>query len=278
MPSAHLDDRGIVKVSGDDAEAFLQGIVTCDLGRAAPARFGALLTPQGKILFDFILVREGRSFLLDTAASGAADLAKRLTFYKLRAKVAVENLSVSHGVIAGWDMPAPTGGFTDPRTPSLGWRAIVPMTETPADSPVTSSDYQSHRISLGVPESGHDFVAAETFPHEADMDQLAGVDFDKGCFVGQEVVSRMQHRSTIRTRAVPVVFAGAAAPPGTEVTAGGKAAGHLGSTAGNRGIAVLRLDRIADALAEGATVLAGDRPITLEKPDWVRFAFPGEPA
>ncbi|GGE35674.1 folate-binding protein [Agaricicola taiwanensis] len=278
MPTAHLDDRGIIKVSGEDAEAFLQGIITCDMKRLAPARFGALLTPQGKILFDFIILREKDHFLLDATAATVADFVKRLSFYKLRAKVTIEDVSARHGVLAGWDIPPAPQAFPDPRAASLGWRAILPIDEAKAGATTTSDAYHTRRIACGVPESGRDFIAAETFPHEADMDQLDGVDFDKGCFIGQEVVARMQHRGTARTRAVPIIFTESTVPSDSAVTAGGKPAGHLGSTAAGRGIAVLRLDRVADALAEGSPLLAGGIAIRLEKPDWARFAFPGEDA
>lgn len=277
MPIAYLDDRGVVSVSGEDAEKFLQGIVTCDLDRATPARFGALLSPQGKILFDFLLMRREGGFLLDTARASAADLAKRLGFYKLRAKVNVEDVSDRLGVVAGWDEPVAEGGFGDPRLPGLGWRAIVERETAPVIATAGSDAYHVRRIALGVPESGRDFTAAETFPHEADMDQLGGVDFDKGCFVGQEVVSRMQHRGTARTRAVPVVFTSGTAPEdGGEVFAGGKSAGRLGSVAGGRGIAVLRLDRVADAMAAGDALTAGGLELAVERPDWARFTFPGD--
>jgi len=283
MPTAHLQDRGVVRVSGTDAKTFLDGLITCDVDKVAPgaARLGALLTPQGKILFDFI-VFEGSGaedgYWFDVARPLAADLAKRLGFYKLRAKVVVEDHSESHAVVAGWDTPAPAGALAaqDPRLPALGWRAIVPVADAASfSSPEGESAYHSHRIGLGIPEGGKDFAFGDAFPHEAMMDQLAGVDFDKGCYVGQEVVSRMQHRGTARTRIVPVTYPeGEAGEPGAEVTAGEKTLGTVGSISGGRGLAMIRLDRAQDALKAGEPILAGGRPVSLAKPDWVRFEFP----
>ncbi len=290
MPIARLADRGVIKVSGGDAEKFLQNLVTCDLDHIPPegARWGALLTPQGKIISDFMVVRlgvdDGGGFLLDAPAALAGDLARKLGFYKLRAAVAVEDASADLAVVAGWDGAARPGAdaalaFDDPRLDGLGWRGIVPAAEADGMADASADGWHAHRISLGVPEGGRDWVFGDTFPHEAGMDQLAGVDFDKGCFVGQEVVSRMQHRGTARTRAVPVVFTdGIVAEGGAEVTAGERSLGRMGSGAAGRGIAMIRLDRAADALAAGERILAGNLPVTLEKPRWARFAFPGEAA
>ena len=333
MPTAHLSDRGVVRVSGEDARPFLDGLVTCDLDKVAPdrPRFGALLTPQGKLLFDFLLFEApqdaGGGFYLDCLRFMAPDLAKRLGFYKLRAKVAVEDLSETLAVVAGWgDAPKPddaiglVGG--DPRLPALGWRAIVaaedaaefsspglrgeaelarraepgeglltaelaaeaaphPLASRVGLSPQAGSgdDYHAHRIALGVPEGGRDFLFNDTFPHEALMDQLNGIDFDKGCYIGQEVVSRMQHRGTARTRIVPVVYEDSfTAEPWSEVTAGERRLGKVGTGANGRGLVMIRLDRAADALAAGETIRAGGMPVRIEKPGFIAFPFPGEAA
>jgi folate-binding protein YgfZ len=282
MPTVLLHDRGAVLVEGQDARTFLDGLVTCDIDRVTPdrARFGALLTPQGKILFDFIIALdpEGR-YWLDVAKNKAADLARRLGFYKLRAKVAIQDRSDATAVTAGWgDAPRPAGApaFEDPRLSALGWRAIGPA----GPSAVRAGDgfvaYEAHRIALGVPEGGRDFAYGDAFPHETLMDQLAGVDFDKGCYVGQEVVSRMQHRGTARTRIVPLDYAeGAAAEPGAAVTAGERVIGTTGSASSGRGLATIRLDRAKDALDAGETIRAGGRPVRISKPDWIRFEVPG---
>ncbi len=284
MPVAYLADRGVVRVAGEEAKTFLDGLLTCDLDRVAPGRprFGALLSPQGKILFDFIVFAAADgAFHLDCARAQAPDLAKRLGFYKLRARVAVEDLSGTTGVLAGWgDSPKLELNSAlvadDPRLPALGWRAII----SPQPSPIEGERaYHAHRIGLGVPESGKDFSFGDAFPHEALMDQLHGVDFDKGCYVGQEVVSRMQHRGTARTRIVPVVYLeGVAAEPGADVTAGARSLGKTGSGTDGRGLAMIRLDRTADALAAGETIRAGGRPVRIETPGWASFSLAGEAA
>lgn len=283
MPSAFLPDRGVVRVTGEEAATFLQGLVTCDVA-AIPdgeARFGALLTPQGKIVVDFLVIPApaavGGGFLFDVPRALAADLAKKLGFYRLRAKVTVEDQLDRLAVTALWggDAPPAAGGVVarDPRHPGLGWRMVAPP---PLEIVSDAGAYDAHRIRLGIPEGGRDFVYGDTFPHEADMDQLAGVDFHKGCYVGQEVVSRMQHRGTARTRVVPVAFPDFPPMEGLDVTAGDKTIGVMGSAAEGHGLAKLRLDRIADALAAGDAITAGGIALTPVKPDWARFAWPGE--
>jgi tRNA-modifying protein YgfZ len=286
MPTAQLSDRGIVRVTGADAKAFLDGLVTCDLDRVTPAaaRFGALLTPQGKILFDFLLAEApadaGGGYLIDVLKPYAADLAKRLAFYKLRAKVVVEDRSDALAVVAGWDEAPPSGEIgivvPDPRLPALGWRAVVAAEDAEIlAAPVDEGAYHARRIALGVPDGGRDFLFGDAFPHEALMDQLNGVDFDKGCYVGQEVVSRMQHRGTARTRLVPVAYPEGAVPEaGLEVKAGERVIGRTGTAAGGRGLAMIRLDRAGDALAAGETLTAGGVPLRLVPADWIRFPVP----
>ena len=288
MPSVHLADRGVVRVSGDDAKTFLDNLITCDLDRVTPeaARLGALLTPQGKILFDFLVFQApqeiGGAYYLDVLKVFAPDLAKRLGFYRLRAKVAIEDLSDSLAVVAGWDAPQPDeeAGLVaeDPRLPALGWRAIVAAEDAGEFAKEPAEAYHAHRIALGVPEGGRDFLFGDAFPHEALMDQLHGVDFDKGCYVGQEVVSRMQHRGTARTRIVPALYEGGfAADLGVEVTAGTKVLGKTGTGANGRGLLMIRLDRAEEALKAGETIRAGGIPVQLERPAWIRFPFPGQP-
>ncbi len=291
MQAALLSDRGVVKVSGDDARGFLNGLFTNDIGKLQPGapRFAALLTPQGKIIVDFIAVEaaaeDGGGFFLDCPRALAGEFAKKLGFYKLRAQVTVEDLSEALGVMAIWGGAGDTEYglcYPDPRLATLGMRAILPPESAPdaaADlgaALVAEADYDAHRIALGVPSGGRDFIYGDTFPHEADMDQLSGVDFAKGCYVGQEVVSRVEHRNSARTRLVPVVYDGAAPDGGVAVMAGDKQAGTFGSAAQGHGIALLRLDRVADALAEGTPLNAGGVPISLAKPDWAKFAWPGE--
>ncbi len=291
MKAALLPDRGVVKVTGDDAEKFLNGLVTADVATVTPerARFAALLTPQGKLIFDFIVAEvapeDGAGFLLDCPRALAASLAERLNFYKLRAKVTVEDLSAKLGVLAAWNGEGTTEYglvYRDPRLPALGLRVMIPphlAAEAAADlgAALTEADaYEAHRIALGAPRGGLDFIYGDAFPHEADMDQLGGIDFAKGCYVGQEVVSRIEHRGTARARIVPVAYDGFAPEPGTSVTAGDKPVGTFGSKAEGRALALLRLDRVADALAAGTPLVAGTTEIRLVKPDWADFPWPGE--
>jgi tRNA-modifying protein YgfZ len=293
MKAALLPDRGVVKVDGDDARKFLNGLVTSDIAKVAPeeAAFSALLTPQGKIIVDFILTEappaDGGGFFLDCPRALAPTLVQRLNFYKLRAKVIVEDLSETLGVLAIWDGGAATEYglcYRDPRLAALGLRCMLPphlAGEAAADLGallIEPSAYEAHRIALGVPRGGLDFIYGDAFPHETDMDQFGGVDFDKGCFVGQEVVSRIEHRRIARTRVVPVTFDGFAPEPGTPVSAGDKTVGTLGSAAQGRGLAMLRLDRTADALAAGERLTAGGVEMRLVKPAWAQFAWPGEKA
>jgi folate-binding protein YgfZ len=264
--AAMLEDRGVVSVSGEDATGFLQGLLTNDVERLGPgeARYGALLTPQGKILFDMIAVRapgEEPSYLIDCAAAQAADLAKRLGFYKLRAKVTIVDQSAGRAVAAFWgEMPQCIDDgllFADPRDPRLGWRAILPRPVAAAVGSEHVDEYEGLRIAVGAPKGGLDFAYADAFPHDANLDLLHGVDFDKGCYVGQEVVSRMKHRGTARKRVARVKLAGPAPAPGTPVLDRELAVGALGSSSGREALALLRLDRAEEAKAAGRTLSAG---------------------
>jgi hypothetical protein len=264
--AAMLEDRGVVSVSGEDATGFLQGLLTNDVERLGPseARYAALLTPQGKILFDMIVVRAPGaqpSYLIDCAAAQAADLAKRLGFYKLRAKVAVADETTDSAVVAFWGSePARIDDgllYADPRDPRLGWRAVLPRPIATAVGLEHVNEYEGLRIGVGAPKGGLDFAYADAFPHDANFDLLHGVDFDKGCYVGQEVVSRMKHRGTARKRVARVKLAGPAPAPGTPVMDRELAVGALGSSSGREALALLRLDRAEEAMAAGRTLSAG---------------------
>ena len=289
--AALLPDRGVVKVVGEDVRRFLNGLLTTDMTKVAPGtpRYAALLTPQAKIIADCIVVEapanEGGGFFLDCSRGRATALVDRLNFYKLRAKLIVEDLSEILGVLAVWDGTGATRYglcYPDPRLPALGMRIMLPphLADQAARELgaklVDASEYEAHRIVLGVPRGECDFAYGDAFPHEADLDQLAGVDFDKGCYVGQEVVSRMEHRGRARTRVVPVAYDGAAPELGAVVMADEKPVGTFGSSAAGRGLATLRIDRVEEALAQGATLHAGGVRLRLEKPSWARFPFPGE--
>jgi len=270
-PSAILTSRSLIAVGGDEAVGFLQNLITCDVEQLSDgdAAFGALLTPQGKILFDFLISRTGSGFLIDVSSDQVDGLAKRLMFYRLRAKVDIEALD--EPVCVHW----PTNEndrYTDPRDIRLGSRT-TDKTETSA----SEADWDRHRIALGFPECGKDFEAGTVFPHEALMDHFgrSGVDFSKGCYVGQEVVSRMQHRGTARSRFVKVAADDVELPvAGTEVKAGEKVIGKMGSSAGSNGLALLRLDRTAAAMSDGQKITAGDTVVTPTLPDFVTFDWP----
>jgi tRNA-modifying protein YgfZ len=286
MKAAFLPDRGVVKVTGETARDFLNGLVTTDVARVQPdaGRFGALLTPQGKITVDFLITEapagHGGGFLIDCPKALAQALTDKLGFYRLRAKVGIENLSDSLGVLAVWDgEPAvkPDLTFTDPRNAVLGLRILVPaeLAQKAADlmgaEMVDSSDYEAHRIAAGAPRGGLDFIYGDAFPHETNMDWLHGIDFDKGCYVGQEVVSRMQHRGTARTRTIRVLLDGAAPEPGATVLAGDKTVGTIGSAAGGHALALIRIDRAGEALEAGTPLTAGGLAVRIAAPDELRL-------
>jgi tRNA-modifying protein YgfZ len=271
--AAFLADRGVVSVSGADAAGFLQGLLTNDVEKLAPgeARYAALLTPQGKILFDMIVARApdagGPVFLIDCGAAQAADLAKRLGFYKLRAKVAIADESATRAVAAFWggEPEAIEGGllYADPRDPRLGWRAILPWPKADALGSEHVNEYERLRVGVVAPKGGVDFAYGDAFPHDVNFDLLGGVDFDKGCYVGQEVVSRMKHRGTARKRIVRVMLAGPPPAPGAPVMDRELAVGTLGSSSGREALALLRLDRAEDAAAAGRDLSADGVGLTL---------------
>jgi folate-binding protein YgfZ len=277
-------------VAGPDGRKFLNGLVTTDLAKVAPGRprFAGLLTPQGKIIADFIIVEaehaDGGGFFLDVPRALARTLTDRLNFYKLRANVMVEDLSETLGVMATWEGQGNTEYglcYADPRLPELGTRCVLPphLAEKAASDLggdlVDPSVYEAHRIALGIPRGGIDFIYGGTFPHESNMDQLHGVDLDKGCFVGQEVVSRIEHRAIARTRVIPVGFDGPPPEAGAPVTAGDRSVGMMGSGVVGRGLAMLRLDRVEEALAGGISLVAGGITLQPRKASWARFAIPG---
>lgn len=283
-----LGDRGVVSVTGADAGKLLGGLITNEMSQldAAPALYAGLLAPQGKMLFDFFVMKTADGFLLETLKARAGELVKRLTMYKLRAAAEIRDVSDAYRVGAVWDgLAAPddaAGGdvlmFADPRLAALGQRALVPsamsgtaFAQSIGASAATEDAYHAHRIGLGVPEGGRDFVFGDTFPHEALLDQLHGVSFTKGCFVGQEVVSRMQHRATVRKRIV-MVRADADLPnESLPVLAGQADIGRLGSVAGACGLALARIDRVAEAQRDDTPVTIGGVPVRVEAPGFASF-------
>jgi folate-binding protein YgfZ len=277
---AVLEDRGVVSVAGSDAEKLLGGLVTNDMAllERGAAMFGGLLSPQGKILFDFLIVKTADGFLLETAREKTDELVKRLTMYKLRASAAIADVSERFQVLAVWDgAPPPSLNaagaqvHADPRLADLGFRALAAPGACEANA--SAADYHAHRIGLGVPEGGKDYALGDTYPHEALFDHLDGVSFSKGCFVGQEVVSRMEHRATVRKRVVQVAGEAVLPPGPLPILAGEAEIGRLGSVAGVRGLALLRLDRVAEAQQSGVALTAGGVPIRVELPSFARFTL-----
>jgi folate-binding protein YgfZ len=273
---AVLTDRGVIEVSGQDARDFLQRLITNDVGAlaAGEARYAALLTPQGKITADFFVVAAGPTALYLDAPEGLVEgLAKKLAMYRLRAKVDIVDRSPNLGVLAFGTATPPVeavAAYDDPRAPGLWRRAIVDKDKLQdLGSDAGRWAYREQRIRAGVPEGGIDFVYGETFPHEANFDWLHGVDFKKGCYIGQEVVSRVEHRGTARKRVVGVRFEGEPPEVGSDITVDGLSIGTMGSTVDGIGLGLIRLDRAEEArLERGRRVLAGGVPLRLEGPGW----------
>ncbi len=257
-----LDDRGVVEVAGLDATKFLHNLVTADIAKLAPneTRYCALLTPQGKILVDFLVFAAGEGrYLIDCPLALEADLIRRLGLYRLRAAVEIASKSSDLAAFASLAPERPeieaTALARDPRSAELGWRLLAPRTALLASG--AREHYETARIAAGVPAGSADFVYGDAFPHEANMDLLAGVDFSKGCYVGQEVVARVKHRGLARKRVTPYTARGAAPPPGTSVMAGEIELGVTGSASGDKGLALIRLDKFAEAKAAGLSPQAG---------------------
>ena len=253
MIGERAEDRTVLRLSGADAHGFLQGLVTRDPGDGLT--YSALLTPQGKYLADFFLLDRGEDLLLDVKSDIAAAVAQRLSMYRLRADVVIEDadMSVTRGL-----GEVPEGAFADPRDPSLGWRAYG------VDGSAPSVDWDALRVAACVPETGVELLPNDTYILEAGFDRLSGVDHRKGCYVGQEVTARMKHKTELKKGFVTVEVEGTA-PVGTEIIAGEKPAGTLYSQADGKGIAYLRFDRAKGLMTAGDAVVSWQgKPV--EKP------------
>jgi folate-binding protein YgfZ len=259
---AVLNDRAIIAVSGPEAQTFLQGLITNDVNNLTSEAllYAALLTPQGKVLFDFLLCEREGTILLDCARVTAEALEKRLSMYRLRAKVDIASRG-DLAVIASWN-GGTEGQWRDPRVAGLGHRSIgMDDTEGASDA------YTAHRLDLGVPE-GRDFGQDEMFALDADLDELNGVSFDKGCYVGQELTARMKHRGTARKKLLPIEAAAGGLPaPGSRISANGSDLGTITSIYKNRGFALIRLDRLAEA--QDAPLESEGAPVVVKKPSWL---------
>jgi folate-binding protein YgfZ len=259
-------DRALLRIGGEEARDWLQGLVTNDVRRLGPGRgvYAALLSPQGKYLFDFLLADAGDgSILLDVAADRAAALAQRLGMYRLRRKVTVEPADLSVALVwGGAGAPEAAGALVlrDPRAEGLGWRLYAPDAAAAlaacGAAPAAQADWTARRVEQGVPESGVELIPEDSYILEAGFDRLNGVDFRKGCYVGQEVTARMRHKTELRKGLVRVAVQGEAPPPGTQVLdAEGRPAGQLFTVAGGEGLAHLRFDRAEGALTAGEAAL-----------------------
>ncbi len=277
MEPVRLDDRAVIAVSGPEARDFLQGLVTNDVVNGlAPGTglYTALLSPQGKILFDFLVTEGDGALLLDVAKESRDVLLKKLRMYKLRARIEIEareQLGVYSNLRGHPDnRPVPYADraitFPDPRLAQLGSRSIAASAEMPANLPGAAA-YHAARLALGLPE-GRDFGSEKIFALDAGLEELHGVSFTKGCYIGQELTSRMKHRATARKR-ILTVTAAAALPPQGPVMRGGMEIGELISTYGDTAFALVRLDRLDEAQGD---ILAGEIPVALTRPAWLAGA------
>jgi folate-binding protein YgfZ len=291
-----LPERGVLSVRGADAVPFLQGLVSADLNRvtAQQAGYGALLTPQGKFLFDFIMVRSDEQLLLDTERARAGELTRRLLMYRLRSKVELEDVSERWAVAAvlGGGVPERLGlpdrpgacrqlgdGFAlvDPRLARLGGRVLTPADAIDGElegldlAKLEPEAYERARLALGIPDGSRDLVVERSTLLESGFEELRGVDFAKGCFIGQELTARMHHRGLVRKRLLPVMLKGPRPEPGTIIRLGEREAGEMRSSIDGRGLALLRLDRLAEAEQAGTPFAAGPTEVLPIKPDWVNF-------
>lgn len=281
MPIVRLADRALVTVAGADAEHLLQNVITTDVEalRHGELKPGALLTPQGKILFDFLISRAGDDALrLDLRADVADDLVKRLMLYRLRAKAEISKEDQAD-VIVEWG--SESGASRDDSTPAEPLADTrfqeIPVVRRYASGvrPTAEPELWTRlRIEHGIAESGADYQLGDAFPHDVLLDRTGGVGFRKGCYVGQEVVSRMQHRGTARRRVLIVTGSGPLPPPGTPITADGREAGTLGSVAGEMGLAICRIDRIKEALDGARPILAAGVAVSPAIPGWAGFHYP----
>lgn len=280
MELIRLDDRKIVSITGDDAISLLQGLITCDMPEMDKSgiAYGALLTPQGKVLFDFILHAAEGGVYADLPEAVVNDFIKRMKLYKLRAKVDLLECSEDLAVFQAFGADAP--GRPDPRHPDLGmrWLASPDALAAKAQNILPVETYHSRRIALGIPEAPHDFSYGEVFPHDIALDSLGGVSFHKGCYVGQEVVSRMEHRGTARRRVVVMESVGDLPNPTLEsqldILAGDRSVGTLGSHEGTRGIAIVRLDRVKAAQTNDTEMNCGGVSVSLSLPGWATYSWP----
>jgi folate-binding protein YgfZ len=291
-----LPERGVIALGGAEAVPFLQGLISNDLAKISEDRagYGALLTPQGKFLFDFVILRQGDLLLLEVERERLAALVQRLTLYRLRSKVALDDASgrfavaavIGEGVAARFALPEQPGACrpledgiacVDPRLAGLGVRLLLPperlepALQALGLARLEPEAYERARLALGVPDGSRDLVVEKSTLLESGFEELGGVDFAKGCFVGQELTARMKYRGLVRKRLLPVILKGPRPEPGAIIRLGEREAGEMRSSIDGQGLALLRLDRLAEAAAAGTALVAGATEVVPVKPDWVNF-------
>ena len=263
MRLVKLSDRGVIQLSGKDSKELLQGLITNDIERldSEPMLYAALLTPQGKYLFDFFISKDGDSLLVDCEIGRLPDLIRRLMMYRLRAEVDITDISDSHKVYAVWDGDI---GHSDPRHSDMGNRLIA--TSAPDGESLTCDEYEEKRLTLGLPDGSNDIAVDKNFILEANFKELNGVSFTKGCYVGQELTARMNHRTSVKKRLLPVISKDGALKSGDTVTnADGKNIGDIRSTNGKRALAFIKLEY----LSKDGGFTAGDTKIEIIVPNWL---------
>ena len=284
MPYATLPDRGCLLFRGDDALPFLQGLVSNDVLRLPQSGlvYTAMLTPQGKFLHDFFLLWQGDGVLVDVEKSRMTELQQRLLKYRLRSKVTIEALDDAHGVTVVWGEPdseAMSSLFHDPRLPALGWRLIgehakaLVWCQQHAIAPSSADAYDLHRLTLGVPEGGRDMIPEKSFLLPFGMEYLHGVDFKKGCYVGQEVTARSKHLGQIRKHIFQVeALDGTLPASGTPLHAGDILVGELLSVHGAVGLAMLQVEAVEKALALSQDIRCHQQRVKIRSPEWLTFS------
>jgi len=292
-----LDDRGVLEVAGEDARGFLQGLISNDVGKVAAdaAIYAAFLTPQGKYLHDFFIVELGGALLLDCEKERLADLKRRLGMYRLRSKVTIADRTedflvaalIGDGVAEHMGLPADKAGiaaplqsgivYVDPRLPAAGVRAVLPRGHTLAAlegaglNALDREDYEQLRIQLGLPDGSRDMEVEKAILLENGFDELHGVDWEKGCYLGQELTARTKYRGLIKKRLVPVGVDGPMPPSGTPVVFDGKEVGEVRSGSGGVAVALIRLTALEQAAGAGSAFTAGTARVTPVKPTWAVF-------
>lgn len=269
IKTLHLERRGVLRLSGKDCRTLLQGLITNDLGKLGPGAplYAALLTPQGKYLFDFFILEDGDDLLLDCEADLKEALIQRLTFYKLRADVTISDVSDEFQVYvfpANSEKWTERSVYADPRHAGMGFRAVLKRAPKGVE-PWSFEDYEDLRLSLGIPDGAGDIEVDKRFILEANLAELNGVDFQKGCYVGQEMTARMNYRGTLKKRLLPATIAGPLPAPGTEFFLGGKAAGHILSGQGNRVMTLARLEYLGNQPFE----TKDGTKVSVFTPDWI---------